>query len=356
MTADAQTQVSIDGGVTYGTTRVLSFTNMTPQTITVRAIDDYVDESTHVGAVHHAITGTIRDPKYPAKLPINDMVATIVDNDVAGVTIASDPAGQDLITSISLVEGTAANYWIALTSQPKHDVTVFLDSQNGQLVAVDDAHPANDFLTFTAVNWNVPQAVRVTAADEAVVEGPHTDYVKHTLFSSDPKYQGTVLLRADIVDPPPLIAGRFMFYNRSAWDGNNPSANANDDGAIANDKSVLLPGQTATFANYTSYSRGINGLMIDVRNLRGTPTANDFLLRVGNDDRPYGADPNSPLDDWPAAPAPVEITVRAGAGVDGADRVYVDLGRRRDPEALAASDRAGIRHDRAHSERRVLRG
>ena len=37
-----------------------------------------------------------------------------------------------------------------------------------------------------------------------------------------------------------------------------------DDAAIATDKSALLPGHTATFANYSSYSRGLNGLIIDV--------------------------------------------------------------------------------------------
>ena len=38
----------------------------------------------------------------------------------------------------------------------------------------------------------------------------------------------------------------------------------------------------ASFVNYTSYSRGLNGLMIDVYNLPGTPTVNDFLFRMGN--------------------------------------------------------------------------
>jgi hypothetical protein len=117
------------------------------------------------------------------------------------------------------------------------------------------------------------------------------------------------------------IAGRHIFYNNSAWDGNNAAANASDDAAIASDKQALLPGQTATFANYTSYNRGINGVMIDVQNLRSTPTTADFVLRTGNDDYPYGADPNDPADDWPSAPDPVSITVRTGAGVDGSDRI-----------------------------------
>ena len=50
------------------------------------------------------------------------------------------------------------------------------------------------------------------------------------------------------------------------------AASAADDQAIATDKTALLPGETATFANYTSYSLGINGIMVDVADLAGEPT------------------------------------------------------------------------------------
>jgi len=108
------------------------------------------------------------------------------------------------------------------------------------------------------------------------------------------------------------VVGRYVFYNNSAFDGNDPAANAADDDAIAPDKTALMPGGTATFANYTSYSRGINGIILDIANLAGTPTVSDFEFRVGNDWDP---------DNWPLAPAPSSITVRAGAGVGGSDRV-----------------------------------
>ena len=56
--------------------------------------------------------------------------------------------------------------------------------------------------------------------------------------------------------------GRFIFYNNSAWDG-DAGASADDDKAIAPDKVPLFDGSNAIFANYTSYSRGINGIMTD---------------------------------------------------------------------------------------------
>ena len=110
------------------------------------------------------------------------------------------------------------------------------------------------------------------------------------------------------------IAGRYAFYNNSSFDGADPAPNAADDGAIALDKQALLPGQTATFANYTSYSRGINGIMIDVVDPARGPTASDFRFRVGNDNNPGS---------WAELTVPASVTVRDGAGVDDSDRVSI---------------------------------
>lgn len=108
------------------------------------------------------------------------------------------------------------------------------------------------------------------------------------------------------------VVGRYVFYNQSVWDGNDAAANANDDLAIAPDKNALQPGGTASFANYTSYSRGLNGVMVDIAALPGVPSVSDFIFKAGNDQTPGG---------WGSAPDPLSVTVRTGAGVNGSDRV-----------------------------------
>ena len=105
------------------------------------------------------------------------------------------------------------------------------------------------------------------------------------------------------------VAGRFVFYNDSAFDGNGAAAGAADDAAIATDKQALRPGQAASFANYTSYSKGLNGVMIDITALQNTPTLADFQFRAGN-----GGSPST----WAAAPAP---TVHRRSGAGGAERI-----------------------------------
>src|SRR5207244_7962742 len=111
----------------------------------------------------------------------------------------------------------------------------------------------------------------------------------------------------------PAVLAHHLFYNNSVFDG-SAAATADDDRALATDKKALLPGATATFANYTSYSKGINGVFLDVLHFAGTPTAGDFLFKVGN-----SADPST----WASAPAPTNVTIRRGAGDGGSDRVTI---------------------------------
>jgi len=133
--------------------------------------------------------------------------------------------------------------------------------------------------------------------------------------SLDPEFAGDLT----IVHGPSTVVGRHLFYNQSGtaaplrYDGNNAAINANDDLAIATDKNAYLPGSgSATFANLSSYSKGINGIMIDIQGAHGTITASDFIFRVGNNNTP---------NSWVVGPAPNSISVRAGAGVSGSDRI-----------------------------------
>ena len=125
---------------------------------------------------------------------------------------------------------------------------------------------------------------------------------------------GTSTFVAKVNNPPPMVVGRHVFYNGSAFDGGSPLLNPSDEAAIAIDKMALLPGGAATFVNYTSYSRGINGVMIDVTDLADMPASSDFEFRVGNDGNP---------DDWLVAPAPTSVALHIGAGLYGTNRIVL---------------------------------
>jgi len=126
-------------------------------------------------------------------------------------------------------------------------------------------------------------------------------------WSAEPPSPGAVALTVE-----PHVAARRVFYNNSSFDGNDPDLGAADGDAVAVDKTALLRGQSASFANYTSYHRGINGIIIDVFAPAGIITADDFRFHVGNDNDPAA---------WPKAPPPSGFQVQEGAGPGGADRV-----------------------------------
>ncbi len=123
---------------------------------------------------------------------------------------------------------------------------------------------------------------------------------------------GVVSFQIDV--PDAIIESRGVFYNNSSFDGNQSGDNANNDGALAIDKTPLLPGETATFENYTSYLNGINGLFIDIENIANpfTLSSNDFSLATGN---------GSSSADFSSSSTPYEVSVRADAGLNGSDRV-----------------------------------
>ena len=93
---------------------------------------------------------------------------------------------------------------------------------------------------------------------------------KHRVrFRADKRYEWT---NHDWELAPGQVVGRHLFYNQSGtvavsrYDGNNTAINSLDDNAIATDKTAYRwenPG-AATFANISGYSKGINGLMVDI--------------------------------------------------------------------------------------------
>ncbi|NQV23046.1 MAG: FG-GAP repeat protein, partial [Rhodopirellula sp.] len=123
---------------------------------------------------------------------------------------------------------------------------------------------------------------------------------------------GNVTLRV----VPTQILDRHVFYNNSFFDGNSPTINANDDSAIATDKIALFRGETASFVNYTSYLRGINGIFVDIVGLADPVNldASGFTFKTGN------------VDDvamWEEATVSSSVVVREGAGVNGSDRIVL---------------------------------
>ncbi len=127
------------------------------------------------------------------------------------------------------------------------------------------------------------------------------------------------LERKDIVvQPPASVVGRHIFYNQSKFDGNSAGITTSvaSNAAIATDKVALQfsGSTTAPVSAATSYSRGINGIIVDIEDAAGTLSVNDFTFKVGT---------SSTVSSWVNAPPVSGFTVWPGAGAGGSDRVEI---------------------------------
>jgi hypothetical protein len=247
-------------------------------TLTSEPKDDYGDSFADAGNIYPDVLG---DTVTPAKIDF------LGDVDVFKlVSPITGQMGVDLT-----VRGNSSDL----------DPEISIYNSDGVLIAHDDnsGDNLNAALVFEAMEGETYYIK--TEANQNASQG----YYHISLAPADP---------SPAPDPGTTVVGRYIFYNNSAWDGNDASPNALDDGAIDPSKSALLDGQTATFTNYISYFNGINGIMIDITNLANASgiSASDFTFSIGNNDNP---------DTWITGPSPSSVTVREGAGADGSDRV-----------------------------------
>lgn len=148
------------------------------QTIIVTGADDFLID----GNIAYNITlGTTSsaDANFNGIDPA-DVALSNIDNDSAGVSVL--PA-SGLLTS---EDGTSAIFTMALTAQPAADVTFAVSSSDAT-----EATVTPPLLTFTSVNWNLPQTVTVVGVDDFLVDGNQPFAVVIGASSSaDPAFVG----------------------------------------------------------------------------------------------------------------------------------------------------------------------
>ncbi|KPL25448.1 MAG: hypothetical protein AMJ75_00965 [Phycisphaerae bacterium SM1_79] len=81
---------------------------------------------------------------------------------------------------------------ISLVQPPLSDVTV-LGALKPEPQFKVDANGTTIAVYFDLTNWDIPQKITVTAADDAKVEGDHTGHLELKVTSDDPAFQGNYL-------------------------------------------------------------------------------------------------------------------------------------------------------------------
>ncbi|MCB1627479.1 MAG: DUF11 domain-containing protein, partial [Xanthomonadales bacterium] len=150
----------------------------TPQTVTVTGVDDDIDD----GDSGYSI---ITAPAVGADAVYNgldgaDVAVTNTDDDTAGITVTPT---SGLTTTEA---GGTDSFTVVLDTEPTADVSIGISSSDA-----GEGTPDVTTLTFTAGNWDTPQTVTVTGADDAVVDGDQGyTIVTAAAVSADAVYSG----------------------------------------------------------------------------------------------------------------------------------------------------------------------
>jgi Ca2+-binding RTX toxin-like protein len=140
----------------------------------------YRGDAATAGLVRFGVVST--DVNFPAAMKTPDITVN-VRSDSPGLTVIESGTGTEVTEG-----GAVDTYTIALRTAPTDNVFVYL-LPTGQVETVDAGGAAVNRLTFTTVNWNAPQTVRVRATDDATSE-PFTQSVSVNYFivSADQAY------------------------------------------------------------------------------------------------------------------------------------------------------------------------
>jgi large repetitive protein len=200
------------GDLTEGTVAptLLSFNGThwnTPQLVTVTGADDFIDDG---DITYTIVTGpaSSSDPGYNGMV-VADVTVVNTDDDGAGVIVAA-------VSGSTTEAGGTATFTVKLNSQPTADVAIGLSSSDTTEGTVSPAS-----LTFTALDWTIPQTVTVSGVNDDMDDGDIAyNIVLAPATSADPGYNGQNAADVPLVNIDDDTAG----FTVSAISGNTTEA------------------------------------------------------------------------------------------------------------------------------------
>ncbi len=263
----------------------------------------------------NTLNGAIDNPPPVPWLLLNNPTANNTTTFTNSGPVAIGNAGH-----VSVIDGKSGNL-VSLTASiaSPHTGDLLIDNTAGTSI-VSSYNSGTGVLTLSGSDTLTHyQQVLASVAYNNTAGNPGVSAETVSVVASDGTNSSTVSLATiniNVNAKPSSVSAVNLFYDNSNYNNNVEGVNAaSDDSAIDTSKTAYLPGTgTATFANLSSYTAGINGIMVDlaIGGAHANLNASDFTFRVGSDNASSA---------WATAPAPSTISVRSGAGIGGSDRV-----------------------------------
>ena len=170
----------------------------TPQTVTVKGVNDDVDDddiSYHINlAIDQASTDDLSGYENASSVVID---AVNIDNDEAGITVSS-------ISRHTNEAGQTATFTIRLNTEPVADVSFDLTTSDATEGTVTSAGT----ITFTPSNWDTDQTITITGVDDVIDDGNFSYQINiSNATSADPNYSDLFATQVDVVNDDNDTAG-----------------------------------------------------------------------------------------------------------------------------------------------------
>ena len=165
----------------------------TKQEMTVTPLDD-ADAHDETITISHIVSGYVG----VSQSREDDVTVRVMDDDKAGVTLSTP--------SLTVHEGGTEEYTVVLDTDPLAEVTVTPTSSDPGVVAVSCGGADPCALTFDSGNWDTPQPVTVTPADDADADNESVE-ITHAVSAYAGVPQGPDVAVVVDDDEVPVAAG-----------------------------------------------------------------------------------------------------------------------------------------------------
>ena len=207
------------GGIDYNGSQVTvsipagNYSTSTEIPFSIPVIQDSIDESNEtINLSFGTKVGVIEADADRDGVNRNTAIATITDDDVAGITVSA-------ISGDTTENGGTASFTIKLNTQPTDDVVIGLTTDD-----TTEGTVSPNSVTFTSTNWNTVQTVTVTGVDDTQVDGTILYHVVTSAATSvDSNYDG---MNASDVSVSNIDNDSYSVSITKTTDGSEPSTNA----------------------------------------------------------------------------------------------------------------------------------
>ena len=146
-----------------------------PQIVTVSGVDDALLDGLQTTTITLSIDDANSDGAFDSLADQTLQAFTYDDDGTPGFRVVETDGGTDLSEA-----GTTDTFTVMLDAAPRSDVLITATSGDSGEVTVDRSS-----LTFTPMNWDVPQAVTVIGIDDAIVDGDQTTVITLSVIDAN---------------------------------------------------------------------------------------------------------------------------------------------------------------------------